>query len=100
MGILPVGDAADPGSGRRRARGPGAGRPSRCRGGRSRGIRCIGKRAIGAWSLSATLFFFGEIFLIALCLNYAVRLSRITLDAKTLTQEIALLRAEVERRQE
>jgi uncharacterized small protein (DUF1192 family) len=29
-----------------------------------------------------------------------VRLSRITLDVKTLTQEIALLRAEVERRQE
>jgi hypothetical protein len=57
-------------------------------------------RAIGAWSLSATLFFFGEIFLIALCLNYAVRLSRITLDLKTLTQEIALLRTEVERRDE
>jgi uncharacterized small protein (DUF1192 family) len=29
-----------------------------------------------------------------------VRLSRITLDVKTLTHEIALLRAEVERRQE
>jgi len=45
-------------------------------------------------------FLFGEIFLIALCLNYAVRLSRITLDDETLTHEIALLRAEVERRQE
>jgi hypothetical protein len=51
---------------------------------------------IGAWSLSATLFFFGELFLVAICLNYAVRLSRITLDVKILSQEIALLRAELD----
>ncbi len=54
--------------------------------------------AVGAWSLSSTLFFFGEIFLLVICLNYAVRLSRITLGLKTLTQEIALLRAELDGR--
>lgn len=57
-------------------------------------------QSIGAWSLSATLFFFGELFLIAICLNYAVRLSRITLEMKTLNQEIALLRAELDDRRD
>jgi len=51
--------------------------------------------AVGAWAPSSTLFFFGELFLLVLCLNYAVRLSRLTLDVKLLAQEIALLRADL-----
>ena len=53
-------------------------------------------RAIGAWTQSSALFFFGQLFLVAICLNYAVRLSRLTLQVKNLGQELAVLRAELE----
>jgi len=43
------------------------------------------------------VFFLGELFLVAICLNYAVRLSRANLLIKNLAQEIALLRADVDR---
>jgi uncharacterized protein DUF2304 len=56
------------------------------------GLRLI-TRAVGAWTPSSTLFFFGEIFLLVLSLNYAVRLSTLTLQMKSLAQEVALLRA-------
>jgi len=53
--------------------------------------------AIGAWTLSSTVFFLGEIFLLAICLNYAVRLSRAGLHIKNLAQQVTLLQARVER---
>jgi len=55
-------------------------------------------RAIGAWTPSSALFFFGELFLVAIGLNYAVRLSKLALQVKNLAQELAVLRAELERR--
>jgi hypothetical protein len=54
-------------------------------------------RAIGAWTPSSTLFFLGEVFLVAICLHFAVRLSRASLQLKNLAQEIALLRARIDR---
>lgn len=54
-------------------------------------------RAIGAWTPSSAIFFFGELFLVAICLNYAVRLSKLTLQVKNLAQELAVARAELER---
>jgi hypothetical protein len=57
-------------------------------------VRAI-TRAVGAWTPSSTLFFFGELFLLVLCLNYAVRLSSLTLHLKLLAQEVAILRAEL-----
>ncbi len=48
--------------------------------------------AIGAWTPSSTLFFFGLLFLLILSLNYAVRLSGMSLQIKLLAQEVALLR--------
>jgi hypothetical protein len=48
--------------------------------------------AIGAWTPSSTLFFFGLLFLLILSLNYAVRLSGLSLQIKLLAQEVALLR--------
>jgi len=54
-------------------------------------------RAIGAWTPSSTVFFLGELFLVGICLNYAVRLSRASLLQKNLAQEIALLRADVDK---
>lgn len=53
-------------------------------------------RTIGAWTPSSALFFFGELFLVLICLNYAVRLSKLTLQMKNLSQEIAILRAKLE----
>ena len=52
-------------------------------------------KAIGASTLSSTVFVCVELFLIAICLNYAVRLSRLTLTTKNLAQKMALLEAEV-----
>jgi hypothetical protein len=53
-------------------------------------------RAIGAWTPSSTLFFLGELFLLAICLNFAVRLSRASVQLKNLGQEVAILRARLE----
>ncbi|MEO2167859.1 MAG: DUF2304 domain-containing protein [bacterium] len=47
---------------------------------------------VGAWTPSSTLFFFGLVFLLVLSLNYAVRLSGMSLQLKLLAQEVALLR--------
>ncbi len=50
-------------------------------------------RASGAWSYSSILFFLGELFLVAICLNFAVRLSSMAVQIRTLAQEATLLRA-------
>ena len=54
-------------------------------------------RATGAWTSSSMIFFLGEVFLVAICLNYAVRLSRASVQIKNLAQDLALLRARLER---
>lgn len=53
-------------------------------------------RAIGAWTPSSTLFFLGEVFLVAICLNFAVRLSRASVQLKNLGQEVAILNARLD----
>ena len=53
-------------------------------------------RAIGAWTLSSVIFFLGEVFLVAVCLNYAVRLSQAGVQIKNLAQEVALLRTRMD----
>ncbi len=53
-------------------------------------------RFIGAWTPSSTIFFLGEVFLVVICLNFAVRLSRMSLQVKNLAQEVTLLRAELD----
>jgi hypothetical protein len=52
-------------------------------------------RLVGAWTPSSTMFFFGLLFLLVVCLNYAVRLSGMSSQVKLLAQELALLRARV-----
>ena len=54
-------------------------------------------RVTGAWTASSMIFFLGEVFLVAICLNYAVRLSRAGVQIKNLAQDLALLRARLER---
>lgn len=48
---------------------------------------------IGAWTPSSTVFFFGLIFLLAICLGYAVRLSQLSNRVKILAQELAIMKA-------
>jgi len=60
------------------------------------GVRLV-TRAVGAWTPSSTLFFLGLIFLLVLCLNYAVRLSGISGQVTVLAQEVSLLREELSR---
>jgi hypothetical protein len=55
-------------------------------------------RAVGAWTYSSTIFFLGELFLVVICLNFAVRLSTASTQLKNLGQEIALLRARLDER--
>lgn len=53
-------------------------------------------RMIGAWTPSSTIFFLGEVFLVVICLNYAVRLSRHGTRIQELAQENAILRRRLE----
>ncbi|MEB2344850.1 MAG: DUF2304 domain-containing protein [Deltaproteobacteria bacterium] len=54
-------------------------------------------RLLGAWTISATLFMLGQLFLVAICLNYAVRISQSAVHIRDLAQEVALLRQRLER---
>ena len=51
---------------------------------------------IGAVMNSSTIFFFGITFLGAISLHFSIKISRLTNQVKELTQEMALLRAEIE----
>ena len=53
---------------------------------------------IGAVLTSSTLFFFGIIFLILINLHFSIRISELTDRVKNLVQELALVKAELERR--
>ena len=52
-------------------------------------------RMIGAWTHGSTLFYLGLLFVVAVCLSYAVRLSALTLQVKNLAQEVSLLRERI-----
>jgi len=48
---------------------------------------------IGAGWTSSTLFFFGIFFVLALCLQFSVKISRLETEVKNLAQELALRKA-------
>ena len=48
-------------------------------------------RFIGAGWTSSTLFFFGLFFVIALCLQFSVKISRLETQVKNLAQQLAIL---------
>ena len=52
---------------------------------------------IGSTSPPPTLFFLGVLFLVLICLQYAVRISALTVQVKNLAQKTALLEEEVRR---
>ena len=53
-------------------------------------------RLIGAWTPSSTLFFLGEVCLVLLCLSFAIRLSKTSVQLRELGQEVAILRASLD----
>ena len=53
-------------------------------------------RLIGAGLPTSTLFFFGLIFVVLICLQFSVRLSGLSNQVKNLTQQQALLEAQME----
>jgi hypothetical protein len=53
-------------------------------------------RLVGAVVPTSTLFFLCILYLALLCLHYSIRISGLTHHVKDLTQEVALLRAELE----
>lgn len=50
-------------------------------------------RLIGAGYTTSTLFFFGLIFVIALCLQFSVKISRLETQLKNLAQQMAIIEA-------
>jgi hypothetical protein len=54
----------------------------------------------GSKNPTAAIFFFAFIFVALLCLQFSVRLSRMTEHVKTLAQKIALLEQDLERERE
>tara|TARA_B100000315_G_C14572519_1_gene586325 strand:- start:1301 stop:1657 length:357 start_codon:yes stop_codon:yes gene_type:complete len=53
---------------------------------------------IGAENPISTLFFFSTIFLILLCLQFSVQISKFTNQIRKLAQELAILKTELNRR--
>lgn len=52
---------------------------------------------VGAVTPTSTLFFFAIIFLILVCIQFSIRISKLTNQVKNLGQELAILKAEKER---
>jgi len=50
-------------------------------------------RLIGAGWTTATLFFFGIFFVLALCLQFSVKISKLETQVKNLAQQLAILQA-------
>ena len=55
-------------------------------------------RLIGAVTATTTLFIFGLLFLLLISVHFSTVLSRVTQQVRRLTQELAILSAELDRR--
>ena len=54
---------------------------------------------VGAVVVTSGLFFCGILFLVLICLQYAVRISQLSLQVKNLAQKVALLEEERQRKE-
>lgn len=54
---------------------------------------------IGAVLPTSTLFFFSVIFLMLLCLQFSVRISKLFDQVKNLSQELTILKSEIEKKE-
>ncbi len=57
-------------------------------------------KLVGATLYTSTLFFFGMLFLVIICLHFSIRISALTNQVRTLTQDIGILYKERETLQE
>lgn len=48
-------------------------------------------KMVGATLFTSTLFFFGMLFLVIICLHFSIRISALTNDVRMLTQTIGIL---------
>lgn len=53
-------------------------------------------RLVGATLYTSTLFFFGMLFLVVICLHFSIRISALTNQVRTLTQDVGILYKERE----
>lgn len=49
---------------------------------------------VGATLFTSTLFFFGLVFLMTICLHFSIRISALTNQVRTLTQHVGILHCE------
>ena len=49
---------------------------------------------VGATLFTSTLFFFGLVFLVTICLHFSIRISALTNQVRTLTQHMGILHSE------
>ncbi len=49
---------------------------------------------VGATLFTSTLFFFGLVFLVTICLHFSIRISSLTNQVRTLTQHMGILHSE------
>jgi len=49
---------------------------------------------VGATLFTSTLFFFGLLFLVTICLHFSIRISALTNQVRTLTQHMGILHSE------
>ena len=60
----------------------------------SEGLLVWVSNMVGATLFTSTLFFFGLLFLVTICLHFSIRISALTNQVRTLTQHMGILHSE------
>jgi len=60
----------------------------------SEGLLIWVSNLVGATLFTSTLFFFGLVFLVTICLHFSIRISALTNQVRTLTQHMGILHNE------
>jgi len=60
----------------------------------SEGLLVWVSNLVGATLFTSTLFFFGLVFLVTICLHFSIRISALTNQVRTLTQHMGILHRE------
>ena len=60
----------------------------------SEGLLVWVSNLVGATLFTSTLFFFGLVFLVPICLHFSIRISALTNQVRTLTQHMGILHSE------
>jgi len=60
----------------------------------SEGLLVWVSNLVGSTLFTSTLFFFGMVFLVTICLHFSIRISALTNQVRTLTQHMGILHSE------